>query len=102
MISIELSGKERNLRYDYNSVCDLEERANKGIIQLMNEQAGLNVLRLLLWAGLKHENKGLTVDMVGLWIQKYLDDGMSMDALFEKCITALAKSGILGKQKAEE
>jgi hypothetical protein len=96
---IELGGKTRTIKFDYNSICDMEEKANMGIPQIMSENAGFNTLRLLMWSGLKHENRGLTLDMVGLWIQKYLDEGNELEKLYSDVAKALMDSGIMGKNK---
>jgi hypothetical protein len=102
MVSIELGKRERNLRYDYNALCDLEEKAKVGIPKLMDEYAGFNTLRLLIWAGNKHENRGLTLDMVGLWIQEYLQDGGQLEDLYGKVTEELMNSGVLGKPNQEK
>ena len=58
------------LRYDVNSICELEEKTGKGLFKLIAEESiGFSLIRGLIWAGLKHRNRGLTLDIVGLWIQ---------------------------------
>lgn len=98
---IELGGKERWVRFDYNAICDMESRSGLGIMKLMDENAGFNTLRLLLWAGIKHENKALTPEMVGAWVQEYVNNGGKIEKLFEDAAMELGNSGILGKQQAE-
>jgi hypothetical protein len=99
MLSIKLGKDEKNIRYDFNALCDLEEKAKMGISRLMEEYAGFNVLRLLIWAGNKHENRGLTLDMVGLWIQEYLEEDGTLEELYSKILDELMNSGVMGKQK---
>jgi len=88
MLTIELGGKERNIRFDSNSICELEEKAGMGIPALLSESnMGFNTLRLLLWAGCRHENKGLTLDMIGIWMERYFEqegEEFNFMTLFEK------------------
>jgi hypothetical protein len=99
---IELGGKERQLRFDYNAVCDMETKSGMGVMKLFDENVGFNTLRLILWAGLKHDNKSLTLDMVGNFIQSHINEHGSIDDLFEKVAKAFVDSGIMGKQKQGE
>jgi hypothetical protein len=99
---IDIGGKERKLKFDYNSICDLEERASIGIMELMGERAGFNTLRLLLWAGLKSSNSGIALRDVGEWIQESLDGGVqTIESLFDIVGKEFVNSGLLGNVSAE-
>ena len=94
---LKLGKLERKLKYTTNTICDLESSEKVSILKLLEEQAGMNTLRLLLWAGLRHDNKGLTKEMVGDWIQEYTEeheDGLGI--LFETTVNELVNSGALG------
>ncbi len=96
---IKLGKMERKLKYTTNTICDLESSEKISIIKLLDEQAGMNTLRLLLWAGLRHENKGLTKEMVGDWIQDYLEENEDgLGTLFETTVNELVESGALGNE----
>lgn len=98
MISIELSGKEYQIKYNFNAICALEEKANKGIMELMSStQVGFNSVRLLIWAGIKHTNKYLTLDNVGDLLNKYITEGNTLDTIMEKVSEALKESKVLGE-----
>lgn len=87
---IELGGKNRKLRYDFNAISDLEEKAQTGIMQLMAEdRMGFGTIRLLVWAGLKWEEKGLTLQRAGDMIQKCLEDGGDLAKIMEPVSKAL-------------
>ena len=95
-VEIELGGKTRRLRYDYNALSDVEEKAGFGIgVMFSEERAGYNVNRLLLWGGLKWADHGITVAKVGAMLGEYIADGGDMDELMGKVKQALAKSRLI-------
>lgn len=97
-LEIELDGKTHLLRFDFNSVCDVEERLGRGIIAtLTKEQIGFNMTRVLYWAGLKWKDRGLTVERAGQLLMKEVEKGKSLNDLMVPVINALMKSGLLGK-----
>jgi hypothetical protein len=103
MILINLNNQDKQLRYDMNAVCELEAKAGKGLFSLLNEEnLGYNLIRLLVWAGLRHQNRGLTVDIVGIWLNDAFLNGMTFDSVFEKIMSSLKESGLLGKDEEEE
>jgi len=64
-------GKERHLRFDFNSFCALEEEFNISLQELPNKLAGsldAKTLRAILWAGLIHEDEALTIRQTGALI----------------------------------
>jgi hypothetical protein len=102
-VEIELGGKSRRLRYDFNAIADIEQKAGLGIGALFDEnRAGLNSLRLLIWGGLKWQERGLTVEQAGQIVGDYLKDGGSLEELMGKVTDALRQSGVIGFQEVEE
>lgn len=96
-VNVEIGGKGRQLRFDFNAVSDLEDYFGKGIGAILSEeQVGFKVLRGMYWAGLKWNNRGLTLPKVGDWLQKKLEGGMDMDDLSEPIIKALQYAGLIG------
>ena len=74
MIYIKLDGKDRLLRYDINSVTRIEELfGGKSLITMLSNPAyfGFSLIRALLWGGLRHREKGLTLDRTGILMQEY-------------------------------
>lgn len=84
-----------DLRYDFNALADLEEKAGQGVGSLFSEgRLGFNTIRLLVWAGCKWQNKNLTLEQAGQAIQDYVVSGNSMDALANTILDEIQKSGL--------
>ena len=102
-VFIHIGGKERRLRYDINSAADMEEAMNgKSLLYTMTNPmaAGFYAIRVLLWGGLKHAERGLTQQRVGLMMQEYMDNGGRLEALIAKISEAIKLSKILGSEVA--
>lgn len=96
-VNVELGGKGRQLRFDFNAVSDLEDYFGKGIGAILSEeQVGFQVIRAMYWAGLKWNNRGLTLPKVGDWLQEKMEEGMEPEELFEPVVKALQYAGLLG------
>lgn len=63
MVKIELD-KERNLYFNLNSLEIIEELTGKSIENISKEM-NMKVLKAIVYAGLVHEDKELTVEAVG-------------------------------------
>lgn len=102
---IKLGGKERPLRYDINTVTRIEELfGGKSLITMLSNPAffGFSLMRALLWGGLRHREKGLTLDRTGLMMQEYLDGGGSLGDISDKVMTALIDAGIFKAPNEED
>lgn len=103
-------GRSRNLRYDINALADFEQLTGMGFGQLMQMKAMFATARALLYAGLKHEDRTLSVERVGDLIMDFINDEQNPDAsidfLVEKALEAAVAQGALGqrakKQAAEQ
>jgi hypothetical protein len=71
-VLIELD-KARNLRYGINALCTIEELLGKPITALDLNRISIKDLRTILFAGLVHEDKDLTPEIVGELIDDYSD-----------------------------
>ena len=75
-ITLDLGGKTRRLRYDLNSVAEIGERLGITVRldslgeDLLGKDLPLRSLRVLLWAGLVHEDPELTEEAVGSWVDQ--------------------------------
>ena len=102
-IEVELGGKVRLLRFDYNAVCDIEQQFGKGIASIFSqEQIGFNVVRLFYWAGLKWKDQGLTTQRVCQLLQEEMENGSDLNALVEPIMKALKQSKLLGESGNDE
>ena len=71
-IPIELGGKTRQLRYDFNALVALEDALDISISEigkLMSGSVRLKDLRSIVWAGLLHDNEEVTEKEVGGWLE---------------------------------
>jgi hypothetical protein len=71
-VPITLGGATRNLVMDYNAWCEVEKLTGKNPFA---EDASFdlqspNNIRVMLWAGLRHEAPTLTLDQVGVWLNE--------------------------------
>lgn len=71
-VTIELD-KARNLRYGMNALVKIEELTGKPITKLDLESISMKDLRIIVYAGLCHEDKDLTLEGVGELIDNYSD-----------------------------
>jgi len=102
-VEFEAGGKLYKLRYDFNAIADLEQRAGAGVVKLFNEeQIGFNTIRMLVWAGLKWSNPGLTVEDAGRVVVAFISDGNTVEDLSANITKALNTSGLFGKPDDEK
>ena len=67
-ITIKFNGETRHLRYDFNAFVALEEELGIPISEIGDKVAGsvgFKDMRAIVWAGLIHEDKKLTLSDVG-------------------------------------
>lgn len=99
-------GRVRNLRYDINALADFEQLTGMGFGQLMSMKAMFATCRALLFAGLKHEDRTLTVERVGELIFEFINDeknvNSDIDYLVEKALEAAVEQGALGRKAKDQ
>lgn len=65
MILIELD-RPRHLKYDWNALSDADQKLDHHLFELIKDGKILfDTARVLLWAGLKHEDPTLTIEKAG-------------------------------------
>ena len=95
--------RNRSLRFDLNAMADFEQVTGMGLAQLMTTNAVFAATRALLWAGLRHGDRALTVDMTGLLMQKYVEADGDVKELLDACLQAcIIQKAIPGLKKADE
>lgn len=98
--TFEVEDKSYTLKYDYNSICDIEEMAGKPIQEVMSERnVGLFTVRLLLWGGLKWKNNGITKQQVGFIINNLVAEG-KYEEVVNKAMVLIVDS--MPRAKSEE
>lgn len=101
-VKVEMNDEEYLLKYDFNSVADIEEYFRKGIGQILSEEMmGFNTIRVFYWVGLRWKIKGLTIQKTGQILGEYLSNGGDLDYLVQKMQEALEKAKII-KTKSED
>lgn len=101
-VNLEIGDKAYRLRYDFNAIADIEQQAGAGVGELFSEgKVGFNTIRLLLWGGLKWEDKGLTLQRAGMIVNEWIQQGNEIEDLMEYVQEALEKSGLFGEKKNE-
>jgi hypothetical protein len=101
------NGRKRRLKFNVNALADFEQETGMGFAQLMKQRAMFASARAMLWAGLKHEDRGLTIDRVGELLSDYLTDDSegvepgshNIDAILMVAIQAAIDQRALGVQK---
>lgn len=103
MVLINLNNQDMEIKYTVNEICTLEEKTGKGLMALIaQDNMGFNIIRLLLWAGLKHKQQHLIPETVGNWLQIYLNNKNSLVEVMDKITKALKESGVLGDSEDNE
>lgn len=95
--------KERSLRYNINALADLEEITGLNIGEIaLSGGMSIRIMRALLWAGLRHESKDLTLREAGNLLQKFMDNKGDFNELGEKILEAMKASGLITEDKEPE
>lgn len=84
--------KPRTLRYGINALVKVEELTGKSITKLDLNQVGIKDLLIIIYAGLCHEDKDLTIEKVGELIDEYSDLTTIADKLGEAFTLAFGKA----------
>lgn len=102
-VRVELDGKSRPLKFDFNAMADFEELMGMGIgVAFADGQVGFRTIRALFWAGLRHKDRGLTLERTGQMLSKEVEEGRDIDDLMGVIEKAIESSGIMPKAEEEE
>jgi len=96
-VTIELD-KPRTLRYGINALAKVEDITGKSIMSLDLNSVGIKDLLVIIFAGLYHEDKTLTVEAVGDLIDEYSDINTVADKVGKAFTLAFGKQTTKGKQ----
>lgn len=97
-----IDGEQKIFRLDFNAIADLEALLGKGIGALMSEEnLGFNVIRGFYWAGLKFQDKGITIQRAGNFVQRELSGGRELEDLMVPVTEALIASGYADRKEIE-
>ena len=89
-ITIELD-RPRTLRYGINALAKVEDLTGKSVMALDLSNVGIKDLLVIIYAGLYHEDKTLTVEAVGDLIDEYSDINTVADKVGKALTLAFGK-----------
>ncbi|TWH49593.1 hypothetical protein [Sporomusa sp. KB1] len=96
-IPFELFDKNQYLYFDIQRLSELERVTGKSIINIANLEVGVNFCLLGLQIGLKHHHHKATLEFYAEKIEKYLEEGGSINEIGILIAKAIAATGIYGK-----
>lgn len=93
VIAIELD-RIRHLRLTPNALADAETITGLGIAAMVGvDRIGFRSIRALLWAGLKWEDRALTIEKAGDLMEIWREHGKTLEQLGDLIVSALEESG---------
>ena len=100
MVSIALD-KKRELHFDIRACRELEAQLGKPLGSVLQDitNFGVNAIVVALWAGLKHEDKALTLGLTEKLFSTYVKDKKSLRVLIRKVSDALDETGLFQKEE---
>ena len=84
-------GRELQMRYTFNSLCAMEERAGGGLAQWNNRQ--YTPVRLLFWGALIDRQPEITLTEAGNLIGGHIASGGTLEQIAQLCLEALEAAG---------
>ena len=88
--------KPRTLRYGMNALAAIEDLSGKTLMSLDLNSVGIKALLIIVYAGLCHEDKSLSLEQVG----DLLDEYSNLSDIAEKVGAALTEA--FGKPKGSD
>lgn len=101
-VRTDLFDRPRTLRYDVNALADVEPLIGGSIFMVLSQESNVirfSVLRALLWAGLKHEDAGLTLNQVGVLMQTAFLAGRDLTDVMKAVNDGILASGLFKAPK---
>ena len=74
IVAIEVEGKEKHIRLGMNALIELEGILGKPITAIGGSAVSLSDLRAMLYVGLKWEDKKLTLETVGDYMDSIIEE----------------------------
>lgn len=86
-----VGGRELRLRYTFNSICAIEERAGMSLEKLMTRR--FTPIRLLFWGALTELQPEISLREAGDIIGAHIQAGGTLDDVAEICAETLESAG---------
>ena len=84
-------GRELRLRYTFNSICAIEDRAGMSLEKLMTRR--YTPIRLLFWGALTELQPEISLREAGDIIGAHIQAGGTLDDIAVMCAEAMEKAG---------
>jgi hypothetical protein len=97
--------KPRELKFDLRAIKDLEANMGGqplGAVVTQLGQMGITAMTMALWAGLKHEDKTLSPNLVTKMLETYIQKGGSLRVLGRALNDAIEETGLFRSDTDEE
>lgn len=97
--------KPRELKFDLKTIKELERAMDGqplGLIVNQLSNLGVTAITLALWAGLKHEDRTLTPNLVTKMLEQYIAERKSMRLLGQALNDAIDETGMFRSDSDEE
>ncbi len=101
-VQVQFGNEVRNLRYDFSAMVDVESVCGGkpwGDVLYDLRRGGFSATRAVVWAGLRWEDRKLSLEDVSGMLQEYLQAGGTLQALAILINEALRLSGLFGEEK---
>ena len=91
---VEIGGVTVALRYTFNAMCAVEDRAGGALDALLERQ--YSAARLLLWGGMLDSRPEVTLEEAGELIGGHIARGGTLEEVVEFCAEGLRRAGFFG------
>lgn len=92
---LTIDGKDYDIEYTFNSMCEMEEKTSKSITTF--ESMSFSTVRAFLWAGMLELNHGISIAQAGKLVEKWcLENNKSYMELGAVLLEIATASGFFG------
>ena len=92
----DIAGRQLRLRYTFNSVCAIEERAGRALEHML--ELRFVPVRLLFWCALTELQPEISLHDAGDMIGAHLQAGGTLTEIAQICLDALERAGFRAAQ----
>jgi hypothetical protein len=100
-LEIDFDG-DRRLYLDVRAAMSAEEKSGQTFVELFLARGSVGTLVLLLWAGLRRDDRKLTRQGVSIMLSEWLRDGHTLEEAWEWIEEAGVRGGLLTREQESE
>lgn len=82
VVDVELGDANRQIKFDFNAICALEEYFGKSAAEIFNTEDGtieMRTIRGAMWVGLQRHHPGVEIEDVGQWLGEAIEENRFED-----------------------